>query len=473
MTAAAIPRGDGARVEEAPPPAPAPPPPPDRDERAQEQKGRRGSGVDVSDLLDEADRRGSAILLRRPDRISVSYYSPPPPTPKPPPSSRRRDEAEATKEAGSVDRGDEEVEIVEETIEEFESYPCATLSGLRLCVAPDGTVVVDSVRTATDEGFDARGATTTTSFASRGGVNRCSLLPGSRHSPTYFEAGDAVEYACGADCRREEGGRRASDSDDGASGETEPRQSSRGQSGRRDNIETALSRDAEAERFFAKVREYNAGAFVTTICARTTASRDDPVRLCQATILLKDRTDLDVQSLLIDSGVRFALQDERLVVKSISKKYNDGWFGSAGCALREGHVVVGINEYIASSLSPDDASSIIRDIVSSPTSTQLSITAIAAPRSSPKWSLRRAAVAAGGGTMVAAGSVLMVTPLHPVGHAVALGGVGVLGLEFEGPKNAAEKVKGRWKERRRRWAERRGSSSGGDDGEGGEGAGVR
>jgi hypothetical protein len=34
----------------------------------------------------------------------------------------------------------------------------------------------------------------------------------------------------------------------------------------------------------------------------------------------------------------------------------------------------------------------------------------------------------------------MVTPLHPVGHAMAIGGVGILGTEFEAPKRALEKV---------------------------------
>mmetsp|Transcript_24540 Transcript_24540/g.53092 ORF Transcript_24540/g.53092 Transcript_24540/m.53092 type:complete len:83 (-) Transcript_24540:18-266(-) len=31
---------------------------------------------DIDDLLDEVDQDGLAILLRRPDRISITYYSP-------------------------------------------------------------------------------------------------------------------------------------------------------------------------------------------------------------------------------------------------------------------------------------------------------------------------------------------------------------------------------------------------------------
>ena len=39
------------------------------------------------------------------------------------------------------------------------------------------------------------------------------------------------------------------------------------------------------------------------------------------------------------------------------------------------------------------------------------------------------------------GAVLMVTPLHPIGHAMAIGGVGVLGTEFEQPRKAAQRAK--------------------------------
>jgi hypothetical protein len=37
---------------------------------------------------------------------------------------------------------------------------------------------------------------------------------------------------------------------------------------------------------------------------------------------------------------------------------------------------------------------------------------------------------------VGVGAVLMATPLHPIGHALALGGTGVLSTEFEAPKRA-------------------------------------
>ena len=62
---------------------------------------------------------------------------------------------------------------------------------------------------------------------------------------------------------------------------------------------------------------------------------------------------------------------------------------------------------------------------------------------------RRAAVGVGGGAMVGVGSILMVTPLHPVGHAMALGGVGVLGTEFEGPRRFLQSMRGTFQRRRK------------------------
>mmetsp|Transcript_524 Transcript_524/g.705 ORF Transcript_524/g.705 Transcript_524/m.705 type:complete len:81 (-) Transcript_524:35-277(-) len=43
--------------------------------------------------------------------------------------------------------------------------------------------------------------------------------------------------------------------------------------------------------------------------------------------------------------------------------------------------------------------------------------------------------------MVAVGAVIKVTPLHSVGQALANGGVGFLGTEFEGPMRAMESAK--------------------------------
>jgi hypothetical protein len=67
------------------------------------------------------------------------------------------------------------------------------------------------------------------------------------------------------------------------------------------------------------------------------------------------------------------------------------------------------------------------------------------PPKSPLWRrIRKGAVAAGGGTMVGVGAVLMVTPLHPIGHVLALGGTGVLSTEFEAPKRALSSARDRF-----------------------------
>jgi hypothetical protein len=76
----------------------------------------------------------------------------------------------------------------------------------------------------------------------------------------------------------------------------------------------------------------------------------------------------------------------------------------------------------------------------------LSLLVISATEAQRRWNrVRRAAVAVGGGTLVGIGAVIMATPLHPVGHAMTLGGVGVLGTEFEGPKRAFQAAKNRFR----------------------------
>jgi hypothetical protein len=62
---------------------------------------------------------------------------------------------------------------------------------------------------------------------------------------------------------------------------------------------------------------------------------------------------------------------------------------------------------------------------------RLSITILANP---PSWTLRKAAVGIGGGALLGVGAVLFVSPLHPIGHAMVLGGGALLGTEFEGPR---------------------------------------
>lgn len=60
---------------------------------------------------------------------------------------------------------------------------------------------------------------------------------------------------------------------------------------------------------------------------------------------------------------------------------------------------------------------------------------------------------------MASGTILMATPLHPVGHAMALGGVGLLSTEFEAPKKVLESTKERLDNIRQSFQQRRESSS--------------
>ncbi|KAL3926847.1 MAG: hypothetical protein SGBAC_013317 [Bacillariaceae sp.] len=55
--------------------------------------------------------------------------------------------------------------------------------------------------------------------------------------------------------------------------------------------------------------------------------------------------------------------------------------------------------------------------------------------------IRKTAVAVTGSALVATGTVMLITPLHPLGHPVQMGGLGVLATEFEGPKKAYNKSK--------------------------------
>ncbi len=92
-------------------------------------------------------------------------------------------------------------------------------------------------------------------------------------------------------------------------------------------------------------------------------------------------------------------------------------------------------------LSPGDLSMIwMTKVVSLSSKGYVSITTCSTPPTVME-SIRKKAVAATGGALVGTGAVLMVTPLHPVGHAMAIGGLGVLGTEFETPRKAFQKAK--------------------------------
>eukprot|EP00562_Extubocellulus_spinifer_P024374 CAMPEP_0178658534 /NCGR_PEP_ID=MMETSP0698-20121128/26042_1 /TAXON_ID=265572 /ORGANISM="Extubocellulus spinifer, Strain CCMP396" /LENGTH=395 /DNA_ID=CAMNT_0020300929 /DNA_START=141 /DNA_END=1328 /DNA_ORIENTATION=+ len=251
-------------------------------------------------------------------------------------------------------------------------------------------------------------------------VNPLALREGSQHSLTFFAPGDILECVDDVDCRagkRELCLKEVTDHVRGA------------QSG---PITISVRTNTTDDGMPAPLRQAIAMRDAGTVTPRTGEAT------AGGTSTNYEKADL---------GIVFGQQDDLLVIQDL------GFFGAKGCAIQKGDIVVGINENICSNVSPEMAQSLL-DAVASLTPHLISITAIAADsislESKSKWaSFRRAAVAAGGGTMVGAGAVLMVTPLHPVGHALAIGGVGVLGTEFEAPKRMISSAKGRWSERRK------------------------
>lgn len=361
----------------------------------------------ISKLLNEVDQNGSSILLRRADQISLSYYSP-----------TQQDDTN-------------------KILSEFELMSTAS-----------EPAVIKAVNHR--EGFLSQH------------INFCHSLEGSQQTSTFMKVGDVVEFACGVDCRR---GRldineAACDNDSNISGEADSTAEAA-------EDKTIIDVYEKIETIRSAIRSRD-----TTVCVSTTQSSNDPIRLCQATVLFSKKEVLDEISAMqlhnlksggteaiccLNVGISFSQHDGRLTIGAISKS-EGSWFRSNGCAIREGDIVVGINEFIASKMSPQDATSFIHDILSSPKTSHLSISTIVPSRltGSTRWGkIRRAAVAAGGGTLMASGAILMVTPLHPVGHAMALGGMGMLGTECEVPRNAMNRAKERFTETRQVWKDRR------------------
>lgn len=118
-------------------------------------------------------------------------------------------------------------------------------------------------------------------------------------------------------------------------------------------------------------------------------------------------------------------------------------------ALQEGHFVVTINDNPTLLLSAESTEHLLRAILSpspdhhdGPLHPYVSFLSLAPPLpltcTSPPSRLRRACIAAAGGSLTMAGAALMVTPLHPIGHAMAWGGVVILGREFKNTQSIRE-----------------------------------
>ena len=374
------------------------------------------SAISTSDLIEDADNNGLEILLRRPDRISVSICSP----------SERRDE-----------------QIVID-------YRSTMVEGLHFCYAGSGEIAIQAI-----QGTDGSPILQY--------VNACALMEGSNQVSTFFDVGDVLEFACGVDLNS-----TSTDVHDELNFTTSDVviDETTVDNSEIDNDEPVCNNDA-TEFLLKHFRQLSSDKFDKTLCISTnTTFRENPIRLCQAIVLFPKKDDLldaveesnidddtavgksDIDSVCFDIGIVFSQRDERLIIGSV-RNISNGWLNSPGCAIKEGDVVVGINEYITSTMSPTEARQIIHAIVTSRTTYQLSITTITGKlnTASTRWSVvRKSVVGAVGGTLAASGAVLMVTPLHPIGHVVALGGVAVLATEFDAPRKAMVNAKHRFGE---------------------------
>ena len=139
---------------------------------------------------------------------------------------------------------------------------------------------------------------------------------------------------------------------------------------------------------------------------------------------------------LMPIGISFKKQEDLLMIDSVDAE--DSWT-SESC-LRTGQVVLSINENPSQELEVQDAHLFLKFKMDS--APCVSITTLSRDTTRTRASkVRKAAVAVGGSAMVGVGAVIMATPLHPIGHAMAFGGLGVLGTEFEGPRKVIQQAR--------------------------------
>jgi hypothetical protein len=406
------------------------------------EESASSSNIDVSDLLEEADNNGTEILLHRPDRISISYWSPP----------GRRDHDFVNRDR--------------------------ILLGLKFCDSATGAIAIHDVQKIHDNTTTVLPESECDIIPISKRFNVCALLEGSRHVSTYFDVGDVVEYACGLDCRQGRCDDLASETITNSTNNIDATGCTISDSADIDNVDKINEREGKSDAtsyLVHKIQELSRDDFDTTVCVSTKTC--DPIRLSQAIAFFStkdvmmdsppvtndnvsndedDSSILSIDSSCVDIGVVFSQQNDRLVIESVSKN-KTGWFNSTGCAIGEGDIVVGINEFITSTMSPEQATALIHGIVSSRTTSQLSITVISMSQtmdSLTKWDVvRKSVIGAVGGTLAVSGAVLYFTPLHPVGHAMAWGGVAVLGTEFEAPRKVIVGAKQRLSKSRLQWRE--------------------
>lgn len=156
-------------------------------------------------------------------------------------------------------------------------------------------------------------------------------------------------------------------------------------------------------------------------------SSNDTVQLCQA-VAMAAKVSSD--------SLRFAQKRGDLILQRHSCFSNQS-------ILSQGDSLVAIGDSLCLSLTTNEAQCLLD--AKTAAAPYVSITTITATPSQKRWiRARKAVVAVSGGTLVGVGAVLMASPLHPVGHAMAFGGVGVLGTEFDATHRVFRSARKRW-----------------------------
>lgn len=134
-----------------------------------------------------------------------------------------------------------------------------------------------------------------------------------------------------------------------------------------------------------------------------------------------------------DMGIELEMNKlGNVIIKSIpeSSKLNNS-------CLKQGQIISRINGNDCLDLSLEDIEFLIE--CKSQLARHITIETKSKNKSRTE-ALKSVLVAATGSAMVGVGSVLFFTPLHPVGHAMLLGGGSVLATKFEGPKKFLNKA---------------------------------
>jgi hypothetical protein len=176
------------------------------------------------------------------------------------------------------------------------------------------------------------------------------------------------------------------------------------------------------------------GVIIITVSTLQKSHIDTSTGLCQLVICKPNNRMIYKEP----SGLDFCQNQQGLL--QVKRVPTDGLFSGIN-VIQTGEMVLAIGSNMCVTLDARDAQFYLDCKLE--TSDMVSILTQSCSKRQQRWnSVRKSAVAVGGGTMTAVGAVMMVTPLHPIGHALAIGGVAVLGTEFDAPKKALESARG-------------------------------